>query len=150
MARSSRVPDLVGTSEAADVLQCEKPRIGRYIRTGLMPAPVAKLQATPVWLRSDVLALKEALDARESEHTRPKFRVAPSRPLDLVGTREAAELLGVERTRIGRWLKTGLMPEPLVKLRATPVWFRRDVEALAEERAAQQREREEAKEQAAA
>lgn len=49
---------------------------------------------------------------------------------DLVGTAEAAELLGVERPRIGRWIGKGAMPQPVAKLGATPVWERADIEAM--------------------
>lgn len=61
---------------------------------------------------------------------------SPEAPGDLVGAVEASEILGVERTRIARYVKTGVMPEPVSKLRATSVWLRSDVEALAERRAA--------------
>jgi hypothetical protein len=143
MAKSNGHAELVGTSEAAAILRVEKPRVGRYVRTGLMPEPVAVLHATKVWRREDVLALKEALDARENEHTRPRFRVAPSRKMNLVGTSEAAEILGVERTRIGRWLKADppRMIDPLVRLSATPVWLRKDVERFAAKLAKQRSER---------
>lgn len=63
-------------------------------------------------------------------------RRTPSEPGDLVGAVEASEILGVERTRIARYVKTGVMPEPVAKLRATRVWLRTDVEALAAQRAA--------------
>ena len=53
---------------------------------------------------------------------------------DLVGAVEASEILNVERTRIARYVKTGVMPKPISKLRATNVWLRADVEALADER----------------
>ena len=49
---------------------------------------------------------------------------------DLVGTAEAAAILGVERPRIARWRKRGLMPDTVVRLQATPVWEREHVEAL--------------------
>lgn len=52
--------------------------------------------------------------------------------LDLVGTAEAADILGVERPRIGRWLKEGKMPDPVSVLRATPVWMRADIETMKE------------------
>jgi predicted DNA-binding transcriptional regulator AlpA len=141
MAKNGRVYDLVGTSEAAEVLGVEKPRIGRYIRTGKMPTPVALLGATPVWNRGDVEALRDAMAAARSGH--PEMRVAPARALDIVGTREAAEMLGVERTRIGRWLRLGRMPEPLARLHATPIWLRKDLEKfrdrLVRERAERQK-----------
>lgn len=53
---------------------------------------------------------------------------------DLVGTAEAAEILRVERSRIGRWKKAGVMPEPVIELKATPVWRRSDIEAMLPER----------------
>lgn len=59
----------------------------------------------------------------------------------LVGTAEAARILDVERSRIGRWRKSGRMPEPIDVLDATPVWLRPDVEALLEEREAGRRRR---------
>lgn len=49
------------------------------------------------------------------------------KPLDIVGTAEAAELLGVERPRIGRWIKRGVMPPMAAVLQATPVWYRADI-----------------------
>lgn len=55
-------------------------------------------------------------------------------PGDLVGAAEASEILNVERTRISRYVKSGVMPPPVAKLRATTVWLRSDVEKLAESR----------------
>jgi hypothetical protein len=52
------------------------------------------------------------------------------RQLDIVGTAEVAKLLGVERPRIGRWIKRGLMPPTAAHLQATPVWYRRDIERM--------------------
>jgi predicted DNA-binding transcriptional regulator AlpA len=52
---------------------------------------------------------------------------------DYVGTAEAAELLGVERPRIGRWIGKGQMPMPIAKLGATPIWDRADIEAMRDE-----------------
>lgn len=49
------------------------------------------------------------------------------RQLDIVGTAEAAELLGVERPRVGRWIKRGVMPPTAADLAATPVWHRKDI-----------------------
>lgn len=63
-----------------------------------------------------------------------KIKRDPNGPGDLVGSVEAAEILGVERTRIARYRKTGQMPEPVAQLRATAVWLRADVEALRDRR----------------
>jgi predicted DNA-binding transcriptional regulator AlpA len=128
MGNQEGAPRLVGTSEAAELLGVEKPRIGRYIKNGRMPEPVCKLSATPIWRAEDIEAMRDGEDPG---------RV---RRLELVGTREAAEMLGVERTRIGRWLRTGRMPAPLVKLKATPVWRASDVRRIA---AGLEKEREE-------
>lgn len=53
--------------------------------------------------------------------------------LDLVGTFEAHLILGVERSRLARWLtqnEQGLakVPEPVARLRSGPVWFRSQIE----------------------
>lgn len=75
--------------------------------------------------------------------TRPEneivIRRSPDAPGDLVGAVEASEILGVERTRIARYVKTEVMPQPVAKLRATSVWLRSDVEALAERRKAKRK-----------
>lgn len=55
--------DIVGTAEAADLLDVERPRIGRWIKQGKMPHPAAVLAATPVWHRKDILAMKPWVDA---------------------------------------------------------------------------------------
>jgi hypothetical protein len=52
------------------------------------------------------------------------------RQLEVLGTAEVAELLGVERPRIGRWIKRGVMPPTAAVLSATPLWHRRDIEKM--------------------
>lgn len=76
--------------------------------------------------------------------------------LDLVGSAEAAVILGVEKPRIGRFIKRGIMPEQAPnyednklfgkdkngkrikpkdrRLASGPVWYREDIEMLAAER----------------
>jgi len=58
---------------------------------------------------------------------------------DLLGLAETAEMLGVERQRIGRWRRLGVVlpdgrrvpfPEPIAELRATPVWRGSTIRAL--------------------
>ena len=58
---------------------------------------------------------------------------------DLLGWAETAELLGVEKSRLVRWRKLGVVlpggrrvpfPEPVLKLQATPVWRGRDIRRL--------------------
>jgi len=61
--------------------------------------------------------------------------------LNICGLAEAAEILGVETTRIIKWRKLGVVlpdgrrvgfPEPVIVLRATPVWQGDDIRALAD------------------
>jgi hypothetical protein len=71
-------------------------------------------------------------EARKSANGRP--RRGRRKKLDLVGTAEAAEILGVERPRIGRWKKSKVLPEPVAELAAGPVWYREQIEAVLSER----------------
>jgi predicted site-specific integrase-resolvase len=70
-----------------------------------------------------------------------EIRRTPETSGDLVGAMEASEILGVERTRIARYVRTGVMPPPVARLRATRVWLREDVERLAHKRAEEKRRR---------
>lgn len=54
--------------------------------------------------------------------------------VELVGAAEAAELLGVPRSSVARWTKSGVFPKPLAVLRATPVWRRQDIAKFKETR----------------
>lgn len=67
-----------------------------------------------------------AKEAAEKRNTHPSF--------DLIGTAEAADILQVERPRIGRWKKNRLLPEPMLELASGPIWQRQDIEAVLEER----------------
>lgn len=114
--------DLVGASEAADLLGVEVQRISRYRNSGRMPEPVAQLAATDVWRAKDVKAMK-------------KLRVPKDVPeLPLLGTSEAAGFLGVNKSQVGRWVRTGVFPAPVVRLAAGPVWTADQIEAFAETR----------------
>ena len=61
--RSVKQLDIVGTAEAAELLGVERPRIGRWIKRGVMPPTAAMLQATPVWQRKDILRMKDWVEA---------------------------------------------------------------------------------------
>jgi hypothetical protein len=50
---------------------------------------------------------------------------------DVVGTNEAAQILGVEVSRIWRMRKGDKTPRTACDLAATPVWHRHSIEALA-------------------
>lgn len=76
---------------------------------------------------------KEATQAARDRNAQPFF--------DLVGTAEAAEILDVERPRIGRWKKTGVLPPPITELATGPIWLRKDITALTKERESRRRQR---------
>lgn len=124
---SDEAPALVGTSEAADILGVATSQVSRWAkpdkRTGKtrMPPPAADLAATPVWHHKHVAKLAED----------PRAEFEPE-PLDLVSTREAAELLRVDRSQIGRWRRSAssAFPEPCAELRAGPLWWTADVRAF--------------------
>jgi hypothetical protein len=61
--RTVRQLDIVGTAEAARILDVERPRIGRWIKRGVMPPTAAKLDATPVWHRKDIVRMQDWVDA---------------------------------------------------------------------------------------
>jgi hypothetical protein len=61
--RAVKQLDIVGTAEAAELLGVERPRIGRWIKRGVMPPTAAMLQATPVWQRKDILRMKDWVEA---------------------------------------------------------------------------------------
>ncbi len=58
---------------------------------------------------------------------------AMGQELNLVGLAEVAEILGTSRTQASRWVERD-GPEPVARLRATPVWMRPDVERWAKQR----------------
>jgi hypothetical protein len=58
---------------------------------------------------------------------------------DLLGLAETAETLGVERSRLSRWRQRGVVlsdgrrvafPEPVLVVKATPLWRGREIRAL--------------------
>lgn len=71
--------DVVGTAEAAAVLNVERPRIGRYRALGKMPDPIAILAAGPVWWRADVEKLRDTVEERRKP-TRGPGEAGPGRP----------------------------------------------------------------------
>jgi predicted DNA-binding transcriptional regulator AlpA len=67
---------------------------------------------------------------------RGRLAVIPRRmvePSDLAGLAEVAEILGASRRTAIRWAKRRDFPEPITRLRATPVWLRSEVEQWREE-----------------
>lgn len=61
----------------------------------------------------------------------------------LVGTKEAAEILGVERPRIAKWRRKGILPPPLADLAGGPVWLSSQIESALPEADSRRRRRSE-------
>ena len=58
----------------------------------------------------------------------------PESPGDLAGAKEAAQILGVERTRVARYQRKGKMPKRVAQLGSGPVYLRKEVEEMAKRR----------------
>lgn len=122
--------DFLGTREVAELLGVEPPRIGRWLtkeREGKqkkLPDPVARLNMGPVFLREHIMALKKGAPADEIEVT----------PLDLVGTGEVGEIIDLKKDRVSVWMSEGIIPKPIGRIRAGPLWWRPDVVPLRKER----------------
>lgn len=52
---------------------------------------------------------------------------------DFVGPSEIAELFGVTRRTVARYMKRPDFPEPLGRIAASPIWRQRDVESWGKE-----------------
>jgi hypothetical protein len=61
--------DLVGTGEAAEILDMKKDRIGAWQREGVMPPVVARLRSGPLWWRTDVRRLRPERERRRRKAT---------------------------------------------------------------------------------
>ncbi len=53
--------------------------------------------------------------------------------IDLVGLAEIGEMFDTSTRQAHRWSKREDFPEPVARLRATPVWLRSDVEEWSEQ-----------------
>lgn len=112
----------VGSAEAQTILQTNAPQIVRWRRRGgVLPPTVAVLKATPIWLRTHVEQLASARAAGDGP---PAYEPLPKPLPRIVGTAEAADILGVDKSQIGRWVRGGRFPEPLQRLAAGPIWER--------------------------
>jgi hypothetical protein len=90
--------------------------------TSMDPVTVAAVRG---WLRE-----KESRGVKQVYVTSVLSRLAESVPPEddvLVGTAEAATLLGVERPRIAKLRRRGIIPPPLIELASGPVWLRSQV-----------------------
>jgi hypothetical protein len=132
--------DIVGTQEAALVLNVEVGRVSRWKKDGKMPPLVADLGASPVWLRRDVERFAKA------GH---KWTFKPSKPLPIMGLQEVSDHLGISKRQITRLRARDAFPAPRLEKRpagepwtpgsglgATPIWLRADIDAYAHQLAA--------------
>lgn len=63
-------PELVGVSEAAEILGWDRRRVATYVSRGAFPEPVAALASGRVWRREDV----EAFQADRARRPRTRIR----------------------------------------------------------------------------
>jgi hypothetical protein len=68
---------------------------------------------------------------RELERVDQEVRVFGNEALDLVGSTEAAEILGIAAQAVHNRVHRGTFPEPIVTLACGPIWHRSDIEVLA-------------------
>jgi hypothetical protein len=97
--------------------------------TSVLAAIEAAEQAAPEDGR--VLQQQEEIERLRDQLARRATRQAVP---ELVGSTEAAEILGVERPRISRWREKGVLPDPVAVLKAGPIWTRAQIEGFMTER----------------
>ena len=74
-------------------------------------------------------------ERNEAQEARPAMNAVSANAehvgvLDLLGTKEAAEALGVDRSRIGRYQRAGKMPTPVAQVGAAKLWTREQIESI--------------------
>lgn len=132
-------PDVVGVAEVAEICGVEVPRVWRWRQAHRLPEPAADLGATGVWERDIIERF-----ARGEE-------VSNGRKLKLMGIKEAADYLGVDKSQIGRWRRAGAFPAPCLDrydekteptgLRAGPLWWEKQIRAFKQVRDGRSRRR---------
>ena len=82
------------------------------------------MSSTRTKIRKDLTQAIRKLEEVQREVT--VFMDEPS--VDLVGTTEAAEILGVKPNVISDRRRRGRFPQPIVTLSCGPIWHREDIE----------------------
>lgn len=123
--------DVVGATEAKDILGVELQRISRWIKKGKLPPPYARPICSPVWFRVDIEWVRD--------HGSPGDYHKPPEQLALFGTSEVAARLGVDKSQVSRWRRrpnqTGPhFPDPAAEIAAGRLWLPASIERFAEER----------------
>ena len=60
----SNFPDLVGTTEVADLLGVSRQRIHELRKAGRFPQPMVELSGVPIWLRAAIVAFDEGWERK--------------------------------------------------------------------------------------
>jgi ADP-ribosyl-[dinitrogen reductase] hydrolase len=115
--------DLAGVSEAGEFLGVTSQQVGHRRRDGTFPDPYADLEMGPVWVSADIELVRDGIDIIHATQ-------APD-PAVVVGTAEAAALLGVSKRQLTLWRAPNsdgpVLPDPVVVLHAGHVWRRADI-----------------------
>lgn len=105
-------------------------RVTRWYKAGRLPPPYARPKCGPVWFKEDIeAALARDRAGRFDESLR--FHEPPDE-LPILGVAEVAELLSVDKSQIGRWLREPpksppLFPDPMQKIVAGRLWWPEDI-----------------------
>jgi len=106
--------DLVVTVEAADPYKAIEE--GSTTIFGAMSAV-----DLPMWTIVELCAVESEVDwARNEEPTFP----------NVVGVAEVLEMLGISKQRLSQLRQAGRFPDPMVELKATPLWLRSGIEGF--------------------
>ncbi len=65
MDRGKLIPPLVGTTEAAEMLQWSRGKVAVYVQRGKFPEPIQRLKGGPVWTRQQIEEYRERMGRRE-------------------------------------------------------------------------------------
>lgn len=102
-------------------------RITRWKLNGRLPPPYSEPKCSPVWFRMDIEAFRD-----NGMSTEGLTFAKPPREMPILGVKEVAELLGVDKSQIGRWLRTPpqstpQLPEPVQRIKAGQLWDRQAI-----------------------
>lgn len=78
----------------------------------------------------EILKEIEALRANLQGVTRVGANYLDLKDVELMGVAEVAEALGISGALVSTWLAREKLPKPIAKLKATPVWHRRQLEPM--------------------
>lgn len=104
-------PDVVGLSEAAEILGC-RPR-PEVVRARMEGVPVQEEGSSPIWAREAVERVAAGKTSRR-------------KPPQVMGLKAVAEYLGIARPNVKKWCeRRGLVPRQLA---SGPYWRKADIE----------------------